>query len=113
TADPGRNALLVGGPTAIRRTLVEMVRAFDVNLLAGQSYALFPVRDGTPDKLAGELEKAFRAEGEGALAGVIRVVPMERLNAGLVVSSQPRYIEEAKRLVRLARRVEDTTARTW
>ena len=113
TADPGRNALLVGGPAAIRRTLIEMVRAFDVNLLAGQSYALFPVRDGTPDKLAGELEKAFRAEPEGPLAGVVRVVPMERVNAVLVVSSQPRYLEEAKRLVRLARRVEDTTARTW
>ncbi len=113
TADPGRNALLVSGPEVIRRTLIDMVRAFDVNTLAGQSYALFPVRDGTPDKLAGELEKAFRAEAEGPLAGVVRVLPMARINAVLVVSSQPRYIDEARRLVKLARRAEDTTARTW
>jgi general secretion pathway protein D len=113
TADPGRNALIVTGPAAVRRTLIEMVRAFDIDTLAGQSYALFPVRDGTPDKLAGELEKALRADSQGPLAGVVRVLPMERVNAVLVVSSQPRYIDEAGRLIRLARRAEDATARTW
>jgi general secretion pathway protein D len=113
TPDPGRNALIVSGPTAMRRTLIELIRAFDIDTLAGQSYALFPVRDGSPDSLADELQKAFRADGEGPLAGVVRVLPMDRVNAVLVVSSQPRYIDEAKRFMRLARQAEDTTARTW
>ena len=113
TADPGRNALIVSGPAAVRRTLIDMIRAFDIDTLAGQSYALFPVRNGSPDKLAAELEKAFRADGEGPLAGVVRILPMERVNAVLVVSAQPRYIEQAKRLVGLVRRAEDVTARTW
>lgn len=113
TADPGRNALIVSAPAAVRRTLIDMIRAFDIDMLAGQSYVLFPVRNGTPDKLAGELEKAFRADGEGPLAGMVRIVPMERVNAVLVVSSQPRYIEAAKRLIGLARQAEDVTARAW
>ncbi len=113
TADPGRNALIVSGPAAVRRTLIEMIRAFDIDTLAGQSYALFPVRNGNPDKLAAELEKAFHADGEGPLAGVVRILPMERVNAVLVVAAQPRYIEQAKRLVGLVRRAEDVTARTW
>ena len=113
TADPGRNALIVSGPGAVRRTLTDMIRAFDIDTLAGQSYALFPVRNGSPDKLAAELEKAFRADGEGPLAGVVRILPMERVNAVLVVAAQPRYIEQAKRLVGLVRRAEDVTARTW
>src|SRR5229473_228852 len=113
TADPGRNALIVSAPATVRRTLIEMIRAFDIDMLAGQSYALFPVRTGTPDKLAGELEKAFHADGEGPLAGVVRILPMERVNAVLVVAAQPRYIEQAKRLVGLVRRAEDVTARTW
>jgi general secretion pathway protein D len=113
TADPGRNALIVSGPGAVRRTLTDMIRAFDIDTLAGQSYALFPVRNGSPDKLAAELEKAFRADGEGPLAGVVRILPMERVNAVLVVAAQPRYIEQAKRLVRLVREAEDVTARTW
>ena len=90
-----------------------LVRAFDIDILAGQSYALFPVGDGNPGQLAGELEKVFQSQGEGPLGGLVRVLPMERVNAVLVVSSQPRYIDAAKRFVGLMNRVEDATARTW
>jgi general secretion pathway protein D len=113
TADPGRNALLVSGDAAVRETLVSLVRAFDIDILAGQSYALFPAGDSDPAKLAGELEKVFQSQGEGPLGGLVRVLPMERINAVLVVSSQPRYIDAAKRFVGLMYRVEDATARAW
>src|SRR4029077_8054488 len=42
TAEPGRNALIVSGDTAVRQTLASLIRAFDIDVLAGQSYALFP-----------------------------------------------------------------------
>ena len=113
TADTGRNAVLVSGDAAVRQTLVNLVRAFDIDILAGQSYALFPVGDGDPGKLAGELEKVFQSQGEGPLGGLVRVLPMERVNAVLVVSSQPRYIDAAKRFANLMNRVEDATARAW
>jgi general secretion pathway protein D len=113
SADPGRNALLVRGDAAVRQTLVSLIRAFDIDLLAGQSYALFPVGDSDPAKLASELERVLQANSEGALAGVVRVLPMARVNAVLVVSSQPRYIDAAKRFVGLMHRVEDATARAW
>jgi len=113
TADPARNALLVSGDAAVRETLVSLVRAFDIDILAGQSYALFPVGDSDPAKLAGELEKVFQSQGEGPLGGLVRVLPMERVNAVLVVSSQPRYIDAAKRFAGLMNRVEDATARAW
>ena len=70
SADPGRNALLVRGDAAVRRTLVSLIRAFDIDLLAGQSYALFPAGDSDPAKLAGELERVLQAQGEGALSQV-------------------------------------------
>ena len=113
TADAGRNAMLVSGDAAVRQTLVNLVRAFDIDILAGQSYALFPVGDSDPGKLAGELEKVFQSQGEGPLGGLVRVLPMERVNAVLVVSSQPRYIDAAKRFANLMNRVEDATARAW
>jgi general secretion pathway protein D len=113
TADSGRNALVINGDAAVRQTLVSLVRAFDIDILAGQSYALFSVGDGNPGQLAGELEKVFQSQGEGPLGGLVRVLPMERVNAVLVVSSQPRYIDAAKRFVGLMNRVEDATARTW
>jgi general secretion pathway protein D len=113
TADSGRNALLVSGDAAVRQTLVSLVHAFDIDILAGQSYALFPVGDSNTAQLAGELEKVFQSQGEGPLGGLVRVLPMERVNAVLVVSSQPRYIDAAKRFVGLMYRVEDATARAW
>jgi general secretion pathway protein D len=113
SADPGRNALLVRGDAAVRGTLVSLIRAFDIDLLAGQSYALFPAGDSDPAKLASELERVLQAQGEGALAGIVRVLPMARVNAVLVVSSQPRYIDAAKRFVSLMQRAEDATARAW
>jgi len=93
--------------------LVGLVRAFDIDILVGQSYALFPVGDGDPAKRASEFERVLQAQGEGALAGLVRVIPMDRVNAVLVVSSQPRYIDAARRFFRLTREVEDATARSW
>jgi general secretion pathway protein D len=113
TADTGRNALIVSGDQAVRQTLVSLVRAFDIDILAGQSYALFPIGDSDPARVASELERVLQAQGEGALGGVVRVLPMERVNAVLVVSSQARYIDAAKRFVSLMNRVEDATARSW
>jgi general secretion pathway protein D len=113
TADTGRNVLIVSGDSAVRQALISMIRAFDIDVLAGQSYALFPAGAGNPDKMAGELEKVFRSEGEGALSGVVRVLPLQRVNAVLVVSAQPQYIEEARRFFGLERRVEDATTRSW
>jgi general secretion pathway protein D len=112
-ADPSRNALLISGEPAARATIVSMVHAFDTDLLANQSYALFPVTSDDPGKVATDLQKAFQTEGEGALSGLVRIIPMERVNAVLVVSPQRKYIDDARRLFALVDRARRTTARTW
>ncbi len=113
SADPAGNAVLVTGDATVRQTLIGLIHAFDIDILSGRSFALFPVGDGDPAKLAGELEKILQAQGEGALAGIVQVLPMERVNAVLVVSAQPRYLDAADRFFHLAQRVEDATARAW
>ena len=113
TPDPARNALIISGDAAVRQTLAGLVRAFDIDILAGQSYALFPVGDSDATKRASEFERVLQAQGEGALGGVVRVLPMDRVNAVLVVSSQARYIDAARRFFRLTNQVEDATARAW
>jgi len=112
-ADPGRNALVVSGEPPARAAVISLIKTFDTDMLAGQSYALFPVTSGDPGKVAAELQKVFQTEGEGALAGVVRVVPMERVNAVLLVSSQPRYLDDAKRLFRVVETSRLATARSW
>jgi|HubBroStandDraft_1064217.scaffolds.fasta_scaffold00150_30 general secretion pathway protein D len=113
TPDPSRNLLLVSGEPAARRTLLSLIATFDTDILAGQSFAIFPVTKGDPGRIAAELQKALQTEGESALAGVVRVIPMDRANAVLVVSAQRRYIEAAERLFRLVERARKETERSW
>jgi general secretion pathway protein D len=113
TADPNRNAVVISGNAAVRETLVGLIRAFDIDVLAGQSFVLFPVGDADLAKTAAALEKAIRAEADGPLASVVRVIPLERVNAVLVASSQPRYLDAAKRFFRLTDRAAGATVRTW
>jgi general secretion pathway protein D len=113
TADTSRNAVIISGNAAVRQTLLGLIRAFDVDVLAGQSFVLFPVGDADLGKTAESLEKAIHAEADGPLAGVVRVIPLERVNAVLVASSQPRYLDTAKRFFSLTNRAAAATVRTW
>src|SRR5690242_4433323 len=113
TPDPAHNAIVISGDAAVRQTLVGLVRAFDIDILAGQSYALFPVGDTDVAKRAAEFERVLQAQAEGSLGGIVRVIPMDRVSAVLVVSSQSRYIDAARRFFSLTNQVEDATERTW
>ena len=112
-ADPGRNAVLISGEPAARDSLVRLVRGFDVDVLANQSYALLPVQSGNAKDFATTLQDAFRSQSGGPLSGVVKVIPMERASAVLVVASQPGYLEDARRIYNLVLRAEQTTLRSW
>ena len=112
-ADPARNALLISGEPGAREGLIGLVRAFDVDVLAGQSYALLPVGNGDVKDFASALQDAFRGQNGGTLAGLIRVIPLSRINAVLIVSSQQRYIDEARRVYSLIDRARRQTLRSW
>jgi general secretion pathway protein D len=110
--DPGSNSLVIAGDPDARDALVALAQAFDTNLLAGQSYALLPSPQGGAGDFATELQTAFRAQGEG-LTNVVRVVPMERAGAVLVIASQPQYIDAARRVYDLLQRQQRETVRSW
>ena len=112
-ADPGRNALLIAGEPAAREGLIGLVKAFDVDVLARQSYALLPVSNGDVKDFATALQDAFKGQNGGALAGLVRVIPLSRINAVLVVSSQQQYINDARRVYALIDRVRRQTVRSW
>jgi general secretion pathway protein D len=112
-ADPGRNALLIAGEPVARDGLIGLIKAFDVDVLARQSYALLPVGAGDVKDFASAMQDAFRGQNGGALAGLVRVIPLSRINAVLIVSVQPRYIEEARRVYALIDRARRQTLRSW
>jgi general secretion pathway protein D len=70
-ADPSRNALIISGDPTARETLLSLVRAFDVDALAGQSFAILPTGNADPEKMSAALEKTLRAANAGPLSAIL------------------------------------------
>jgi general secretion pathway protein D len=95
-ADEARNLLIFSGKGRDAIDLMEMVEVFDVDWMRGMSFALLPVDVADVEELVSELETVFLQDGQSPLAGMIRFAPIERLNAVLVISSQPAYLDRAQ-----------------
>jgi general secretion pathway protein D len=112
-AEPNLNTLLISGDPGQMQSLAELVRTFDTDALAGQSYAVLPVAAGNAKDFADAMTDSFRGKGGSSLGGMVRVVPLPRINAVLVVSPQPSYIDGARRVFALIERQRRTTTRVW
>src|SRR5262245_41346157 len=64
--------------------------------MRGMSFALLPVRTSEPEVIAKELETVFGLDKDGALKGLVRIVPNGRLNSVLVMSPRPEHLDTAR-----------------
>ena len=110
-ADPTRNVLVVTGSASARQNVIDLVRVFDVDYLAAQSYALFPAKSGDPTKFASDLQAALQLDNDGALAGVIKIVPVEEANAIMVIAQQSAYLDRVSRLIAQLDQVKQSAGR--
>ena len=98
--DTVRNLVILAGNERELKHLVDTIELFDVDWLAGYSVGLFPIKSADVKTVAQDFEKLFAATGApgGAnpLSGAVRIIPIERMNAFLVVTTQPRYLEIAR-----------------
>jgi general secretion pathway protein D len=95
-ADELRNLLILQGTQRELRHLLETIDLFDVDFLAGMSVGIFPLQGADVKALVQEIDKLFGPQATGPLAGVVRVIPIERLNALLIVTTQPHYLKMAE-----------------
>jgi len=93
--DELRNLLFLSGTEAEIRNMLEVAEMFDVNLLAGMSFLLYPLESSDVKTVAADWEKIFPAPGN-PFAGLLRIVPIERMNAILLISPQRDMILEAR-----------------
>jgi general secretion pathway protein D len=97
--DTARNLLLLGGSRGDLESIIGTIALFDVDWLEGMSFGLIPLHSAEAGAVVEELTKIL-GEGENApLADVLRLVPIERLNALMVISPLPAYIDKASRLI--------------
>jgi general secretion pathway protein D len=114
--DELRNLLILSGTQRELKHMMEVIGLFDVDYLSGYSVGLFPMQTDVKS-LSADLDRIFGSStsgpvapgpaGAGAaaaasanpLAGIVRIVPIERLNGLLVITTQPRYLEEARKWI--------------
>ena len=95
-ADEARNLLLLAATSEELQSILETISIFDVDFMRGMSVGLFPLKNVEASTVAEELEKLLTVSGKGPLAGMFRLMPIERLQSILVVSPQPRYLDEVQ-----------------
>jgi len=94
--DEIRNLLIIAGSQRELRHMIDTIELFDVDWLAGYSIGLFPIKSADVKTLVTDLDRIFGSGAQSPLAGVVRVIPIERLNALLVVTTQPKYLDLAR-----------------
>lgn len=99
-ADANRNMLILSGTTRELDTLQETISIFDVDWLRGMSFGLYPLEHTTARSLKAEIEAvllAMQSDEHGSpLHGLIRIVPLERLNSLLLIGATPAALREAE-----------------
>jgi general secretion pathway protein D len=124
-----RNLLVLTGTRTQAEGWLDLINTFDVDLLKGMSIGLFPLKHATIKEVEAALRLvsgAPQASGAGGssvaasvpgtaaasagtsaaalgennpLFGALRIMPVERLNAVLVVTPRAAYLEEARRWI--------------
>lgn len=123
--DNARNLLVLAGSRTQAEGWLDVISTFDVNLLKGMSVGIFPLKHATvaevetalrlmsggnvgsstvartaaPNAGAQATNPAPPASASGESApffGAVRIMPIERLNSVLVVTSKAAYLDEAK-----------------
>lgn len=123
--DPLRNILVMGGTPDELANYQRIVRTFDVDWLRGMSVVVIPLQHVQAAELVGQLETIFSEQGgeknetqqkvpgsnvtvtfgnsgsagAGSLSSMIRLIPLKQSNSLVVITSQPSYIDEVRRLV--------------
>ncbi|MFC7047851.1 type II secretion system secretin GspD [Emcibacter nanhaiensis] len=93
--DNSRNLLLLAGTAKELATLQELIRTFDVDWLQGMSFALFSLQQVDAKTVKEELSVIFN-DAETPVSGMIKFIPMPRLNSLLAISHSKDYLRRAE-----------------
>ncbi|MEX0915890.1 MAG: type II secretion system secretin GspD, partial [Wenzhouxiangellaceae bacterium] len=98
-ADNARSLIVLAGTRAELRNYMQIVDTFDVDWLKGMSVGMFQIQRIEVADLVAELQELVGGE-EGPLAGMFRIMPLERLNSIMVITPNDHYLDEIERWIK-------------
>ena len=94
-SDPARNLLIVSGSALDVAAVMDNIATFDIDALRGVSFALLPLRNGRAKDIVNEVTNLLTAAGR-SMADTVKIMPIDRMNAVLVTSLQPTYLQRVR-----------------
>lgn len=93
--DNARNLVMLAGTRAQLSGWLDIVSTFDVDMLAGMSVGMFPLENSSVPETTSAIQALLDAAGGpgGDISGIVKVLPMERLNSVLVVTPRAHYLK--------------------
>ena len=98
-ADNSRSLIVLAGTRRELENYLSTIEVFDVDWLKGMSIGLITLEQAEAKTLVPELDQIFGEPSGSPLAGMFRFMPIERLNAIMVITPQRRYLDEAERWI--------------
>lgn len=95
--DRVRNLLILSGTHQDTQMLIDTINLFDVNYLANASYGVFTPANVRAGVLANELDRVFE---DSPAAGLIKLIPLERINALLAIVREPDLLNDVREWIR-------------
>lgn len=93
--DPSRNLLALLGSQNQTQAWLDIIQSFDVDFMRGMSVGIFPL-EYADAKETGKAIELLLAKPENAAAGIVRVLPIERLNSLFIVTPRKHYLEQIR-----------------
>src|SRR6476469_1768305 len=97
--DEVRNLLVLSGTEVELRHLIETIDMFDIDWMSGMSAGVFTLQNADVKAVSQELDKLMGNRDTSPFTGILRIIPIERMNALLVISPNAAYIDQAKKWI--------------
>ena len=92
-AEPSRNLIIIQGNSADRRAAIQTALSFDADWMLGQTVGVYPVSNSTPEPIIAELNRIIDAGQGGLSQDLVKLEPIGRQNAILVVTRKPELLK--------------------
>jgi general secretion pathway protein D len=97
--DELRNMVVLSGTERELKHLMDTIDMFDIDWMAGMSAGVFTLKSADVKQVMTDLEKIVGDRNTSPITGILKILPIERMNAILVVTPQPSYLDEVKKWI--------------
>lgn len=101
-ADNARSLIVLSGTRSELESYLKVIESFDVDWMAGMSFGMFTLERVEVKDILPELEAVFgdsqgtAGAGASPISGMVRMLPIERLNAIMVITPQKQYLTQVE-----------------